>query len=247
MTVYADVLFFMNFAFDIEILFLLFRLYSKKIPPVRLLLSACLGGAQGLFAFIPYFGILFAPPARFLMPLLMVMAVFLPCKQKECLGAWGCFMIISFVFNGAVNFLQIKAVWGLFLLAPICAAIGIVKRNVKRKKSTAVLIYGDRKITEEGFFDSGNMLSYSGVPVILASRRIFEKLFGTGFTPEAAREWADIKDIRLIPYSTIGKKGAILGIRLDACVVNGKRYDNVILGHFGEEISEDLILNGIMT
>ncbi len=247
MTVYADVLFIINFLFDAEILLILLRLYSKKIPLVRLLLSTCIGGLQGIFVFIPYFRILCAPPARFLIPLVLVWAVFAPCKTGELIGAWISFLTISFAFSGAISFFDLKAIYGLLLLIPVYVMLTLLKRNIKRKKSIATLTYKDRKIAEEGLYDSGNALFYNSSPVILADKSVFEKLFGKGFSINAANEWVDAEDLCLVPYSALGGEGTIFGIRLESAVINGKRYDNAVLGYSGDKFKDNLILNSTMT
>lgn len=247
MTVYADILFLINFAFDAEILAILCKIYSKKIPPFRFLLSACLGGFAGVFAFIPYFEILSRPPARFILPIIMTALVFLPCKKGRLAGAAVSFTAISFLFSGAIHFFGMSALSGLLLPAILYPAICIVRKNIKRKRSTALLKYKDRKISGEGFFDSGNLLKSGGAPVILGSRAIFESLFGKGFRIEAVSEWTDSEDIRLVPYSTLGKSGAVLGIKLDSAVIDGKSYDNTVLAYCEDNFSEDLILNATMT
>lgn len=247
MTVYADILFLINFAFDAEILAILCKVYSKKIPPARFLLSACLGGLAGVFVFIPYFKILSLPPARIILPIIMTALVFLPCKKGRLAGGAAVFTAISFLFSGAIHFFGMNAFSGLLLPAGLYPAICVVKKNIKRKRSTAVLKYKDRKITVEGFFDSGNLLKSGGAPVILGSRAVFERLFGKGFRIEAAAEWLDSVDIRLVPYSALGKSGAVLGIRLDSAVIDGKVYENTVLAYCEDDFSEDLILNAAMT
>lgn len=247
MTVYADVLFMLNFVFDLEILIILLRLYSKKVPPVRLLLSTCIGGMQGIFVFIPYFRILCSPPARFLMPLLLVAAVFVPCKIGELVGGWSCFLAISFVVLGAINFFDLKAMYALLLFVPVYVMLMIVKRNIKRKKSIAVLVYKDKKITEEGLFDSGNTLFYNSRPVMLANHNVFEELFGDGFSPNAANEWVESDDVCFVPYTALGSEGVIFGIKLECAIINGKKYENSILGYSDDNFKDNLILNSTMT
>lgn len=247
MTVYADIIFLLNMAFDAEILVILLKLYSKKIPVFRLLLSTCIGGMQGIFVFIPYFKIFCSPPARLFMPLFMTMAVFLPCRRRELLEAWCMFLVISFVFSGIITFFDMSALWSLMLLVPVYVAVEAVKRRAVKKRGNAVLIYKDRKISETGFFDSGNMLRFGDCPVILANNVIFERLFGKGFSKNAAEEWVDACDLKFVPYKALGRQGVVFGIRLDCAIIDGKKYENVILGQCDDDFSESLILNGIMT
>lgn len=247
MTVYADVLFIINFIFDAEILMILLRLYSKKIPALRLLLSTCIGGLQGIFVFIPYFRILCSPPARFLVPFVMVCIVFLPCKTGELISVWTSFLAISFVFSGAITFFHMKAVYGLLLMLPLYVMIVLIKRNIKRKKSQAILVYKDKKISEDGFFDSGNTLFYNEAPVMLANSNVFIKLFGDGFSPGVACEWIDVEDICFIPYTSLGSEGVIFGIKLEYALIGEKRYDNAVLGYSDDKFKDNLILNSTMT
>lgn len=247
MTVYADIVFLVNFVFDAQILLILLKLSSKKIPPLRFLLSTCIGGLQGIFVFIPYFRILCMPPARFLIPLLMVSVIFSPCKTRELLKLWVIFLTISFVFSGAINFFGLNLVCSLMLPIPLYTAIVVIKKNIVRKKETVILAYHDKKLEQEGFFDSGNMLFHNGNPVILASSDVFKRLFGDGFSINAVSEWIDVRDFCVIPYKALGKTGIVFGIKLDFAVVAGKRYDGVVLGYCNDNFSDNLILNSVMT
>ncbi len=246
MTVYADVIFFVNFAFDAEILLILLKIFSKKIPPVRFLLSTCLGGVQGIFVFIPYFRMLCTPPARFIMPFVIVSAVFMPCEKKELLRAYISFLMLSFGFSGGINFFKLKAIYGLLLPVPIYIGVVMMKRTIKKKRENVVLVYREKRITEEGFFDSGNMLKYNNTPVILAKAEVFEKMFGKGFSIESISEWIDIKDFCCIPYASLGKAGTVYGVKLDFVIVSGVRYDGAVLGYCTDNFSDKLILNSVM-
>lgn len=247
MTVYADVLFLINFAFDAQLLFVLCKIYSKKAPVFKILLSAALGGLAGVFVFVPYFGILLWPPAKVVLPVLMTAAVFLPCRKKMLASASATFAGMSFMFSGAVNFFGLSAASGLMVPALVYVIVCIIKKNIKKNRSRTILWYKGKKTMEEGFLDSGNMLSSNGAPVILGNRAVFERLLGKGFSPLAISEWADSCDVRIVPYTALGKRGAIIGIKLDWAEIDGKRYPGAVLAYSEEEFSEDLILNSAMT
>ncbi len=246
MIVYADLVFLVNFAFDMELLLILLKLTSKKAPPVRLFLSACIGGVQGVFVFIPYFRILAAPPAGLFVPLVMTVLVMYPSRLREYIKVWLLFLCCSFVLSGMMSFFGIDTLWGLLLLVPVYAAVSLIKKTSIKKNLHTALYYGENCVKVEGFMDSGNGMMYRGVPVILANEKIFEKLFGKGFNINAVYEWADSRDICVIPYQALGKTGVVTGVRLDKAVIDGKNYENVILGYFSDNLTDDLILNGIM-
>lgn len=247
MEVYADVIFITNFIFDLGILVTLLKMYSKKIRLMRLLLSACIGGVQGIFVFIPYFRMFCTPPMRFFLPFVMTMIVLCPCEISEIIKGGVLFLSISFLLSGIMSFCNMGAFWGMALPFPLYLAVSLFKRNASVQKKDVILFYKGQKYCGRGFYDSGNMMFYKDTPVILANLYIFKKMFGNDFTINALNEWIDAEDIRIIPYSSLGGKGAVIGIRLDKAVVGGKKFDNVILGYSADKFSENIILNGIMT
>lgn len=247
MTVYADILFLINFIFDAEILVLLCKIYSKKVPVLRVLLSATVGGLFGVFAFVPYFGILAGPPARVVMPFIMTALVFLPCKKEVLASVAAIFMGMSFIVSGAVSFFGLKGFLGIFVPVPVYGIVLLIKKNSLKRRSTTILCYKDFISSEDGFFDSGNMLTYKNAPVILGNQAVFERLFGKGFSIFALSEWVDSKDVRMVPYASLGKSGAVMGIQLDYAQIGGKKYPKAVLAYSADKFSEELILNSVMT
>ncbi len=243
MTIYADILFLINMVFDLEMLLIMLRLCSKKIHIFRLLLSACLGGMQGVFLFIPYFRVLCISPMRFLYPLLTVFIAAKPRGAREAAEEYLVFMGISFLFSGAITFFKIGAYKGLLLILPIYLLICLAKRKLVLKKCNVKLFYKGRSTETEGFYDSGNMLFYNGMPVMLASANVFKKVTGVKDLSESCE---NICDLKVIPYKTLGKTGAVFGITLDKAVVGSKEYENVILARTTDNFQDELILNGNM-
>lgn len=247
MTVYADVVFFVNFAFDAGILLILSKLSPGRVSYLRVALSACLGGMQSLFAFVPYFRILCLPPAGACMAFVMAYIALGNGGFRAVLRGGTALLALTFALSGAVNFFGVNPLWGITLLIPIYFAVCMLKRGFTKRYKTAVLVYGEKKITAEGFCDSGNMAECNGKPVILADLTVFEKLFGKGFSVNAPQEWVKSEDLRIVPYTALGKSGVLYGIRLDKAVVDGKCYNDAVLGYFSDNFEDSLILNGIMT
>ncbi len=246
MIVYADIVFLVNFAFDMEILLILLKIASKKAPPVRLFLSACLGGVQGVFAFVPYFRILAASLAGLMLPLVMTVIVLYPSRADAYVKGWLLFMGCAFLLSGMMQFFNIKAVYGLLLPLPVYTLVSVIKKTALKKKLHTRLYYGGKSVCIDGFLDSGNKMTYMGTPVILAREEVFAGLFGKGFTINAVWEWADKRHICAVPYRALGREGTVIGVRLDMAEIGGKKYDDIILGCFADNLSEDLILNGTM-
>lgn len=247
MTVYADVSFFINFLFDAEILFLLCKVYSKKVPILRLFFASCLGGISGVFAFIPYLEIFVRPPARFIIPIFMICIVFLPLKPKAFFSRYLSYLAISFIMSGIINFLGLSAFSGLLVPIPVYLLICILRKNLNKKKSQVILEYKNKSMTAEGFYDTGNMLLSGGLPVILGSERIFRELLDCEISKENIMSLAKRFEMRIIPFMSLGKAGTVLGIKLDRIWVDGKEYEEVVMAYAGNRFSDDLILNSIMT
>ena len=247
MTVYADVCFFINFAFDAEILVLLCKIYSKKVPKLRTALVSLLGGIFGVFPFIPYFEMLSRMPARFIIPAFMVYIVLIPKSFKGFLSRYLTFISISFIISGAVNFFGLNSISGLLIPVPVYCLICILRKNVRKRKGTVVLEYQNKKAVADGFFDSGNMLLSGGLPVILGNDKVFAKLLGCNMEDENIASFGRKFDARIIPFISLGRAGTVIGVKLTRIWVDGKEYDDVVLAYAGKRFSDELILNSIMT
>ncbi len=246
MTVYADVLFLINFIFDAEILIILCKIYSKKFPKIRLLISAALGGVVSVFAFIPYLEILTRMPSGFIVPIIMVYTVFYPMNLRSFLGKYLSFLAISFTLSGAINFFGLNAFSAIILPVPIYFTICILRKNIKKKKGKVILEYDSKIIEVDGFFDSGNMLLSGGMPVILGNRKIFRELFGCEFSNKNINSLSERFEMRIVPFISLGKSGTVLGVKLNRIWVDGKEYNDVVLAYAGDKFSDDLVLNSVM-
>lgn len=247
MTVYADISFFINFLFDAEILILLCKIYSHKIPKIKLILAALMGGLLGVFVFVPYLEILSRPPMRCIIPLFMVYIVFRPTNFKELFDKYASFLSISFLMSGMVFFMELGVLLGLLIPGVIYFLICILRKNITKKKGEVVLEYEGKQVQALGFFDSGNMLLSGGMPVILGNSKVFEKLLGCQVSDNNIFSLSERFSMRVIPFVSLGKVGTVLGIKLNRMWVEGKEYNDVILAYAGNQFSDDLILNSIMT
>ena len=246
MTVYADVLFLINFIFNSETLILLCKIYSKKIPKIRLLVSAMLGGVISVFAFIPYLEFFARTPACFIVPALMILLVFYPVKSTDFFGRYLSYLAISFMMSGAVIFFKLGTLSAILLPLPIYFAVCIIRKNIKKRKGKVVLEYDGKKIEVEGFFDSGNMLLSGGLPVILGNGRVFRKLFGCEFSNKNIHSLSEKFEMRIVPYISLGKTGTVFGVKLNRIWVDGKEYNDIVLAYAGDKFSDDLVLNSAL-
>lgn len=246
MTVYADILFLINFVFNAEILVVLCKIYSQKIPFLRVFLSSFFGGIISVFSFIPYLEFFARVPAGFVVSFIMVYLVFYPIDRKEMFFKYFLFLSISFMLSGAIFFLGFNAFLALVLPVGMYFSLCMIRKNIKKKKGLVVLEYNDKKIEVSGFFDSGNMLLSGGMPVILGNKRVFKELFGCDFSNENILYLSKSFNMRVVPYVALGKAGTVMGIKLSRIWVDGKEYNDVVLAYAGDKFSDELVLNSIM-
>ena len=241
MSVYLDIAFFVNFIFDAEILFLMLTVTSKKITYNRLFFSALLGGLQGVFVFFPYFRILSLPPVSFLVSFFMVFLAVNPTSIKELFGSYLIFLMTAFLLGGAMSFLKFKAVFGVLLILPLYFGIMKTRKKIIRKKINVTLFYKGKILERDAVYDSCNMVFYFGKPVIFGNKSLFYEIVGDR-QMFLNRE----KDFCLVPYKCVGKSGIAKGIRLDKAVVSDKNFDGTIFCCFEDNLTDEVILNGIM-
>ncbi|MBR4723906.1 MAG: sigma-E processing peptidase SpoIIGA [Clostridia bacterium] len=244
MSVYLDLAFFLNFVFDAELIIMTHLICSKKIRPFRVFLAAFLGGMQGVLVFFPYFGILSLPPVSILVSVLMTTAAICPCKKRDFFTFYIIFLGASFFLAGIITFAKTRLLLGSLLIIPLYGVIEKIKKEIFLKRSTVTLCYKDRKIEKTALYDSGNAVFYLGKPVIMANRKLLCDFFGKDF---AQRDLESSEDVCIIPYKAVGKSGTVIGIRLDAAIVNGKSYCGAVLGFFDESLNDEIILNRTMT
>jgi len=244
MGIYLDLAFFANFLFDAELIVMAHLICSRKIRPFRIFIAAFLGGLQGVLVFFPYFGILSLPPVSILVSLFMAAAAICPCRKKDFFSFYIIFLGTSFFLAGIISFMRAELFWASLLILPIYCAVTVIKKEICLKRSRVTLFYKDRVIKKEALYDSGNAVFYFGKPVIMANMELLNEILGKDFTENALKS---CEDICVIPYKTVGKSGTLTGIRLDRAIVNGKNYEGAVLGFFDEDLSDEIILNRVMT
>lgn len=196
-TLYADVLFFINFSMDFVSLYITSKLLSLPSKTVRYVLSAVIGGVFGVLCVI-------FPPSRlvsfalsFAVSFLMIRIVsgrgsfFLHVKNTAVL--WGVAALISggvsLVLSlgrdysglsvgfskGQSSFFVLSLgaflcllLSKLFVSAPKCTSCQVVLRDREKQVSFSALV------------DSGNLVREptSGLSVIFLKKEVFEKLYG---------------------------------------------------------------------
>lgn len=240
-TVYIDILFFTNAAFDCLLLLLTDKFSGKKSNPFRVLSGGILGGICGVGIFFANLGGIGTCATSIALSMLLTFATFFPFSKKEFLRLIAGFYMSAFLLGGAMFALFYfsatpgimsngicyfpLSIWQL-LIAGIpfgiisCACLNRMKNRLKHygKYCSLTLTVSGVEIELEGLLDSGCMLTdpYTGNPVIVIDRNKSETLLSCVEPP-----------FRLIPFNTVSSiDNLATAFTPDLCVIttNSVKY-----------------------
>lgn len=241
-TVYADVLFCVNFIVDYVMLLSVKRLTSLDVRRRRLMLGALVGGL-GSFAVL-------LPPLPFVISLLisvgeamlMTVAAFLPMSIRGYIRSAFLLFAVSFTYCGIMTaVLAIASPEGLavrnssvyigispFVLIALTAlcyfALRLFERirgsDIKCRKCRVIVSSRGRAVEAEGIADTGSTLRepFSGDLVIVGRSKLFSDISGFGEYPDT-EVCGNGANIRMVPFSSVGGSGVLPAFRPDKITV----------------------------
>ena len=227
-TLYADVLFLINFSMDFISLWASSLLGNRPRKALRMSLAAAVGALYGVVSVILGISGAVAYITAAAFAVIMCMISFGFCggargliRQSALVWICGALLsgimtaILSFTRNTAVPISQkgsptvvIAAAAGIVAIA----AVRLIKRTKKTQRVTVCVEFHENSATFEALCDSGNLLSdpISGDPVITVSRHAVDSLCGKEATGALCR--CDTEEIvklglpvRMIPRKTVDK------------------------------------------
>lgn len=231
--IYADIL----VAINIIVNYLLLRASSAltgcQYKISRFIIASATGGIFSLIIFIENIPVWLNILIKISFLLVMVFIAFGVKSVKAFLKCCGAFFIANFAFAGIMLALNVTVmpyaaiykngvayfdidIFTLTVSAIICyAVLSIISRFTKsripQKSIYPIRItYGDKTVEGKALFDSGNSLCdcFSGKPAIIAENDFTKNLYG-------CNELTDMKNFRLIPFSTIKSAGALPAFMAD--------------------------------
>lgn len=232
--VYADVLFFINFAVDFLCLCLSAFLLRRQLRPRRVCLAALWGA---LYSFFPYF-VLLKPWALLICHLsAAALTVFIAAggrNKKAFLSFFGSFFITECLAGGAVTGIKnLLAATGkepsprgmtAAVLVAAAAALGyalLFRKSTGRSSVFLKIVCRDVCVTAHLLVDSGNLVSepFSALPVIFVSSAVFPYPMDT---PDPRKYPVPL---RAIPFRTASGEGVLFGFLPDEIkLLNGKKH-----------------------
>lgn len=102
MTVYADMIFLLNFCVDLLLLWLTMTIRKQRTPFWRLAVAASFGAAYAVMMLIPVLPWIFTWAAKLLLSICMILIAFGFRSRPAFLRNWGVFYLVSFVVGGGM-------------------------------------------------------------------------------------------------------------------------------------------------
>lgn len=244
MTLYADVLFAINFSMDFLSLFLCSIILHKKTTKLRMLIASVIGATYGVLDVIFIKKQILSIIICILMSIIICIIAFFEKNIRRVLLTifvyWGISATLGGLMSLLYSFLNrlffeflaefpVKNAYNgarFFLIVSITAIVSIFFSRIFSKKgdikATVVTIeYEGESYKITALCDSGNMLTdpLSGKPVVLVSEktRLAKKL-----------EKVDDKFKRYIPYSDVSGKGMLKGIIPKKIIVGENLVDAIV-------------------
>lgn len=245
MTVYADELFAVNFVSNI-LLFYACSLFRRiRLRRMRLFASAVAGGLYAVAETV------LGLPAGMRIPVLAFMTVGAFGRSGFIVNLGGVMFVsvcaegltaalLSFVGGdarlaaGRMTIFASEPVSAVIYLAayPLMLLCGLAIRRAGRRRRVAIE-YGGRKTKFWAMYDSGNLLKYKGLPVIVIGRNTAEELFECDYS-ELMFHAPDI-----LRCNTVGGCGMLPVFIADHCIVDGSERTAAVaaadrgFGNFG--------------
>lgn len=237
--IYADILVVINIIVNYLLLRASAAVTKFDCKPVRFLAASAVSGLFSLIIFVDGMHWAVSGLIKILFMFFCVRLAFNPKNFKAAVKCTAAFLLANFVFAGVMlacctvlfpNLVIYKNgvvyfdidILTLTVSAVVCyAVLALISRlTASRVPPKSIyditLVYGGNSLNGKALFDTGNGLrdSFSGRPVIIAERKFLEELFGKAF------DCSELKNFRLIPYSTIKDGGVLPAFMIDKVIIN---------------------------
>lgn len=269
MTVYADVLIFLNLFVNFFILQLTSKICKDGYRLFRMILAAFVGSIFSLYIFLPQSSILVESLFKFTVSSVIVLICFGFDSIKSFLRRTGIFFLVTFLYGGlmlviwtvlkpnnmAINngviYLDISPT--ILITATVLSYLIIsLIRRVSNKQAALADRYS-LTLTNNGSFvkitalaDTGNSLSDSitGKPVIIIENKVAKRLNIDIPSLEAicTGNASAPNGFRMIPYSFVGGMGMLPAFKIESATVEGdekKVLSDILIAVSNSPLGED--------
>ncbi len=262
MTVYVDILFFINFFMNYMVASICGALLPVPLKNRRKLLASVLGGVYGVCVFIPDLTFIYSLFPVFLFSAGAVAILFCPCRVKDYIRYLGVYFITSFMLAGGIyvilpymgggvvrnTVIYYQSLPLLAVSGGVCClclkVISYIRQGAKRRGYNVRIKYRENSVELTGILDTGNMLCHpiTGMPVLVGDEEILKRLFSKDCSIFNLSEWIDSTHLKLIPYKTLDGKGVMTGFLAEEIYIDGKKT-KAIVAISPVEITEGILIN----
>ncbi len=254
LTVYVDILIFVNVVVNTVILWLTARILRLDTKPLRLIFAVAISVAYGFAICLPQLSFLLNIAAKFISGALIVFVAFgfgnvrkfikTLCVFMAVSAAYiGCLLLLTFlpwtgdfiyVNNGEVYF-DLPVTYILAVTVIVCVIQIVVdrfftKRMPKEAFCRCSVEFDGRSVEFNCLTDTGNRLveSISGLPVVVVEEKKIRPVADLR-DGMIVRDGALYRRLRLVPYKNAdGRTGIMRGFLPDRFTVNGEEKKVVI-------------------
>ena len=259
--VYADILIIINFLMNYILLRATAVLTGCSFKSGRLVVSAFIGSIFSLSIYIENITPLINSLIKILYMTVLLLTAFRIKSVKMFIRHFFTFFAVNLIFGGIMLALNVYLfpetslynngivyfdlnILSLTFISVFCyILIYLISSFIKSKTPHGCIYkitinYKNKSVTGNALYDSGNKLCdcFSGKPVIIADRKSFENIID-------GEKIEEMKNYRLIPFSTISGNGTIPAFMADSVeiTISDKKQiaENIYIG-----ITENKILSG---
>lgn len=259
--VYADILIILNFIINYLLLKAESMITGQNYKTIRLIISSFIGSLFSLTIFINKIHPIFNIVTKLIYITIIILIVTEIKSLKNFLKHFFAFLSVNFIFSGimlAINILLFPNlsvynngiiyfdidILSLIIISVICYLLIWVITKITNNKTPPKCVYDiaikykGRAVKGKALFDSGNTLCdcFSGKPVVIAEKDLIIKLTNK-------EEFENLKNYRLIPFSTISGKSILPAFMPDSIEIiisgNTKIVENIFIG-----ITDKKIISG---
>lgn len=246
MTIYVDLVFFINFIMDFYVLSGVKFLLKKNTKLIRIIFGSLIGSLSLILLFFRL-STLLLNILKIIISIVMILVTF---GKRNILNNLFYLYIISIILGGSIylindsfgyevdSFIFINKGYNinliiLIIISPIIIFL-YIKEFIKYKKRINTIYdvtikLKKKKINLEGFLDTGNKLTdpYFHRPIILVNKKLI-----------------NIKNMNIIyvPFSSLNNEGILKCIIPEYILINGDIHNKVLIG-LSENLNMDCILN----
>lgn len=243
MTVYADVLFVVNFLVDFFLLLTASHILSDNVKTIRLITASVIGGIFSFYIFLPDVNLFFDFLFKLISMLIISLVAFKFCSFKRFIKSLLIFALVNCGYTGIM-----MSVWYLFkprgmiinnsvvyfdispVILVLCTVIAYIlftilsyvftKLNKSAEYCRVKITAGDKSIDVKAVIDTGNSIKdvFGMGEIIIVDKKNANFLFGDNVSGTYNNRY------RAIPCTTVSGGGLLDGYRCDCGIIeSGER------------------------